>query len=170
MTPIDPPSLRQWNERLRWFDDRLRRAGGDRPLRVDAQTEAILTELRRVFAAGAWVTALILAQTAIDSDIADQVGGHDWDSEEMDVAVGDGRRVGNSGGNIGSGCGGGLHLNTVRFGRDYVWLREKRNGYVHNDDLLPAITARDLSIDSGRLEQEARKAIDLMADALAGTA
>lgn len=165
MTPIDPPSLRQWNERLRWFDDRLRRAGGDRPLRVDAQTEAILTELRRVFAAGAWVTALILAQTAIDSDIADQVGGHDWESEDMDVAVGDVRRVGNSGGG-----GGGLHLNTVRFGRDYVWLRDKRNGYIHNDDLLPAITARDLSIESARLEQEARKAIDLMADALAGTA
>lgn len=158
MTPIDPPSHRQWTERLRWFDDRLRRAGGDGPLQVDAQTEAILTELRRVFAAGAWVTAVILAQTAIDSDVADQTGGHDWELEEAEVAVGAG------------GYGGGLHLNTVRFGRDYVWLRDKRNGYVHNDDRLPAITARELSLEASRLEQEARKAVDLMADALAGAA
>jgi hypothetical protein len=143
MTPIDPPSLRQWNERLRWFDDRLRRAAGDRPLHVDAQTEAILTELRRVFAAGAWMTVIILAQTAIDSDMADQ----------MDMAVGDG-----------------LHLNQVRFGRDYVWLRERRNAYVHNDAPVPAITARDLALEGARLEREARKAVDLLADALAGVA
>ena len=160
MTPIDPPSHRQWTERLRWFDDRLRRAGGDGPLQVDAQTEAILTELRRVFAAGAWVTALILAQTAIDSDVADQVGHDDWEMEEAEVVVGGG----------GSYGGGGLHLNTVRFGRDYVWLRDKRNGYVHNDDRLPAITAREIALESARLEQEARKAVDLMADALAGVA
>jgi hypothetical protein len=158
MTPIDPPSHRQWTERLRWFDDRLRRAGGDGPLQVDAQTEAILTELRRVFAAGAWVTAVILAQTAIDSDVADQVGHDDWEMEEADIAVG-----------MGSASGG-LHLNSVRFGRDYVWLRDKRNGYVHNDDRLPTITARELSLEASRLEQEARKAVDLMADALAGAA
>ncbi len=158
MTPIDPPSHRQWTERLRWFDDRLRRAGGDGPLQVDAQTEAILTELRRVFAAGAWVTAVILAQTAIDSDVADQVGHDDWEMEEADMAVGMGA------------ASGGLHLNSVRFGRDYVWLRDKRNGYVHNDDRLPAITSRELSLEASRLEQEARKAVDLMADALAGAA
>lgn len=167
MTPIDPPSLRQWNERLRWFDDRLRRAGGDRPLQVDAQTEAILTELRRVFAAGAWVAALILAQTAIDSDVADQMGADRWDEEHVDMAVGIG---GGSGGIAGGMAGGGLHLNTVRFGRDYVWLRDKRNSYVHNDDHLPAITTRDLSFDAARLEHEARKAVNLMADALAGAA
>ena len=141
--PIDPPSLRQWNERVRWFDERLRRAGGDAPLHVDAQTEAILTELRRVFAAGAWVTVIIMAQTAIDSDVA----------ERVDMAVGDG-----------------LHLNTVRFGRDYVWLRERRNAYVHNDAPLPAVTVRDLAHDGARLEREARKAVELMADALAGVA
>lgn len=165
MTSIDPPSHRQWTERLRWFDERLRRAGGDAPLQVDAQTEAILTELRRVFAAGAWVTAVILAQTAIDSDVADQVGHADWDVGEADMAVG----IGSGGGTFG-GAGGGLHLNSVRFGRDYVWLRDKRNGYVHNDDRVPAITARELSLEASRLEQEARKAVELMADALAGAA
>lgn len=143
MTPIDPPSPRAWSERVRWFDERLRRVGGDLPMPVDAQTEAILTELRRVFAAGAWVAVVILAQTAIDSAVA----------ERVETAVGDG-----------------LDLNTVRFGRDYVWLRDRRNAYVHNDVPLPAITTHELVRDGDRLEREARKAVELMANALAGNA
>ncbi|NQW12380.1 MAG: hypothetical protein HQ481_21150 [Alphaproteobacteria bacterium] len=143
MTLADPPSLRTWSDRVRWFDERLRRAGGDTPVPVDPQTEAILTELRRVFAAGAWVAVVVLAQTAIDSAVA----------ERVERAVGDG-----------------LDLNTVRFGRDYVWLRDRRNAYVHNDSPLPAITARDLAQDVQRLEREARKAVELMAAALASRA
>lgn len=143
MTYIDPPSPRQWTDRIRWFDDRLRKAANDRPLYVGGQAEAVLTELRRVFAVGAWVTAVILAQTAIDSEVA----------ERVEQAVGDG-----------------LYLNAVRFGPDYVWLRERRNAYLHNDGPVPAVTAKELATESGRLEKEARRAIELMADALAGRA
>lgn len=143
MTYIDPPSPRLWADRIRWFDERLRKAGNDRPIHVGGQTEAILTELRRVFAAGAWVTAVVLAQTAIDSEV----------SERVEMAVGDG-----------------LYLNTIRFGRDYVWLRERRNAYMHNEGPLPAVTTKDLAMEQPRLEKEARRAIELMADALAGRA
>lgn len=143
MSYIDPPSPRLWTDRVRWFDERLRRAGDDRPLPVGSQTEAVLTELRRVFAAGAWVTAVVLAQTAIDSEVA----------ERVEMAVGDG-----------------LYLNQVRFGRDYVWLRERRNAYLHNENPVPAVTARDLELEQPRLEREARRAVELMADALAGRA
>jgi len=143
MTYIDPPSPRLWTDRIRWFDERLRRAADDRPLAVGGQTEAVLTELRRVFAAGAWVAAVILAQTAIDSEV----------SERVEQAVGDG-----------------LYLNTVRFGRDYAWLRERRNAYLHNDGPVPALSAKDLTFDQTRLEREARRAVELMADALAGRA
>jgi len=143
MTYVDPPSPRQWTDRIRWFDDRLRRAADDRPLQVGSQTEAVLTELRRVFAAGAWVTAVVLAQAAIDSEV----------SERVEQAVGDG-----------------LYLNAVRFGRDYVWLRDRRNAYLHNDGPVPAVTARDLALEQPRLEKEARRAVELMADALAGKA
>ncbi|HEY9569054.1 MAG TPA: hypothetical protein VIR38_13260, partial [Thalassobaculum sp.] len=115
----------------------------DRPLPVGGQTEAVLTELRRVFAAGAWVTALVLAQTVIDSEMF----------ERVEQAVGDG-----------------LYLNTVRFGRDYVWLRERRNAYLHNDGPVPVVTARDIALEQPRLEKEARRAVELMADALAGKA
>jgi hypothetical protein len=143
MTYVDPPSPRQWADRIRWFDERLRKAADDRPLQVGGQTEAVLTELRRVFAAGAWVTAVVMAQTAIDSEV----------SERVEQAVGDG-----------------LYLNAVRFGRDYVWLRDRRNAYLHNEAPVPAVTARDLALEQPRLEKEARRAIELMADALAGRA
>lgn len=143
MTYIDPPSPRLWADRARWFDERLRAAAGNRPLHVGGQTEAVLTELRRVFAAGAWVAATVLAQTAIDSELA----------ERVEQAVGDG-----------------LYLNAVRFGRDYVWLRDRRNAYLHNEGPLPALTARDIALEQPRLEKEARRAVELMADALAGRA
>lgn len=143
MTYIEPPSPRLWTDRVRWFDERLRKAADGRPLNVGSQTEAVLAELRRVFAAGAWVAAVVLAQTAIDSEI----------SERVEEAVGDG-----------------LYLNEVRFGRDYVWLRDRRNAYLHNEGPLPAVTARDLALDGPRLEKEARRAVELMADALAGRA
>lgn len=143
MTYIEPPSPRLWTDRVRWFDERLRKAADDNPLHVGSQTEAVLAELRRVFAAGAWVAAVVLAQTAIDSEI----------SERVEHAVGDG-----------------LYLNEVRFGRDYVWLRDRRNAYLHNEGPLPAVTARDLALDQPRLEKEARRAVELMADALAGRA
>ena len=143
MTYIDPPSPRLWTDRIRWFDERLRKAANDSPLYVGGQTEAVLTELRRVFAVGAWVTAVILAQTAIDSEVA----------ERVEQAVGDG-----------------LYLNAVRFGPDYVWLRERRNAYLHNEGPVPAVTAQDLAMESARLEKEARRAIELMANALAGRA
>jgi len=143
MTYIEPPSPRLWTDRVRWFDERLRKAADDRPLPVGSQTEAVLAELRRVFAAGAWVAAVVLAQTAIDSEV----------SERVEQAVGDG-----------------LYLNEVRFGRDYVWLRDRRNAYLHNEGPLPAVTARDMALDQPRLEKEARRAVELMADALAGRA
>src|SRR3546814_7099254 len=104
MTYVDPPSPRQWADRIRWFDERLRKAADDRPLPVGGQTEAVLTELRRVFAAGAWVTALVLAQTAIESEM----------SERVEKAVGDG-----------------LYLNTVRLGRGQIG-RENVYTTVHN--------------------------------------
>jgi len=135
---LDPPNHRTWSERLGWFDSRFRATPGDPPPQVGAQSEALLHELRRAFAAGGWVTVVILAQTVIDSEIA----------ERLDAD------------------GDGIELNEMRFGRDYVWLRERRNAYVHNDRPGPAITARELELDADRLEREARRAVQLVGAAL----
>ena len=53
----------------------------------------------------------------------------------------------------------GLMQNLVRFGPDYMWLRNRRNHLLHVDNPGPAVTVSDLKQDAGRLEHEARRAI-----------
>ena len=60
----------------------------------------------------------------------------------------------------------GLMQNLVRFGPDYVWLRNRRNHLLHADTPSPAVTVSDLKQDAGRLEQEARRAIALAVKAV----
>lgn len=60
----------------------------------------------------------------------------------------------------------GLGQNEVRFGPDYLWLRNRRNHLLHADDPRPAITLADLEQDGRRLEQEARRAIGLLVKAV----
>mgnify|MGYP006950309001 CR=1 FL=1 len=139
---LDPPNTRLWAERLTWFDRRLRPDGMSRPVSVGAQSEALLHECRRAFASGGWVTVVVLAQAVIDSELAERLV---------------------------DGSGDGLDLNEARFGRDFVWLRARRNGYLHNDGPGPAITAHELLLDAQRLEREARKAVELLAKVLSGS-
>jgi hypothetical protein len=138
---LDPPNSRLWADRLAWFDRQLRPVDADRPVSVGAQSEALLHECRRAFASAGWVTVVILAQAVIDSELSEQLA---------------------------DGVSDGVQLNDVRFGRDFVWLRERRNRYLHNDGPGPAITAHDLLEDAPRLEREARKAIGLLGTALTG--
>jgi hypothetical protein len=136
---LDPPNARTWQERLDWFDHQFR---PDRraPLpRLGAQGEALLLECERAFASGGWITVVVLAQTVIDSEIAETLV---------------------------DGVDDGLELNDMRFGRDFTWLRERRNAYVHNDGPGPAITARELELDAERLERDARRAVKLVARCL----
>ena len=60
----------------------------------------------------------------------------------------------------------GLLQNLVRFGPDYVWLRNRRNHLLHADDPSPVVTVSDLKQDGGRLEKEARRAIALTVKAV----
>ena len=60
----------------------------------------------------------------------------------------------------------GLVQNEVRFGPDYLWLRNRRNHLLHADDPRPAVTSLDLVQDDRLLEQEARRAIGLMIKAV----
>lgn len=136
---LDPPNARLWAERLTWFYRCLRPDGQRPPVPVGAQSEALLHECRLAFASGGWVTVVILAQAVIDSELAERLA---------------------------DGSGDGVGLNEVRFGRDFVWLRGRRNGYLHNDGPGPAITAHELELDAPRLEREARTAVELLAKAL----
>lgn len=133
------PSQRLWNERQAWFQRRLDDALGDGPA-IGEQAAALLIDLQLAFCAGAWVAAIILAQTALDADLSDRAA---------------------------TGMGEGLALNDIRFGRDYVWLRNRRNDLVHEEGRT-ALTVRDQAQDRARLEAEARRAVELLFKALKG--
>ncbi|WP_420404104.1 hypothetical protein [Nisaea sp.] len=56
----------------------------------------------------------------------------------------------------------GLALNQVRFGSDYLWLRNRRNHLLHADDPRPAVTVADFGPGKRTLERDARRAIELV--------
>lgn len=61
----------------------------------------------------------------------------------------------------------GLVQNQIRFGPDYVWLRNRRNHLLHADDPRPAITLEDFAPGNPTLEREARRAVELVVGGLA---
>jgi hypothetical protein len=142
--PVQPllaaPSQRLWNERQAWFQRRLDDSRGETPPAIGEQAEALLIDLQLAFCAGAWVAAVILAQTVLDADLADrELAGHET----------------------------GIALNEIRFGRDYVWLRNRRNDLVHEEG-RSALTMRDQAQHRAHLESEARRAVELLFKALKG--
>ncbi|MFN3461742.1 MAG: hypothetical protein ACK4ZN_12085 [Oceanibaculum sp.] len=133
------PSQRLWSERQAWFQRRLDDARGAEDAAIGEQAEALLIDLQLAFCAGAWVAAIILAQTVLDADLADR--------------------------ELAGGAGEGIALNDIRFGRDYVWLRNRRNDLVHEEGRT-ALTVRDQTQDRQHLESEARRAVELLFKAL----
>ncbi|MDM7947148.1 MAG: hypothetical protein QUV20_12525 [Oceanibaculum nanhaiense] len=134
------PSSRLWAERQAWFQRRLDDSRGEMPTVIGEQAEALLIDLQLAFCAGAWGAVVILAQTVLDADLADR----ELAGEEMGIA-----------------------LNDIRFGRDYVWLRNRRNDLVHEEGRT-ALTMHDQTQHRQRLEVEARRAVELLFKALKG--
>jgi hypothetical protein len=60
--PLRPPSGRDWQARAAWFAHRTEALGDAGP-----RTGALLAELERVFCAGAWLAAVVLAQTVVEA-------------------------------------------------------------------------------------------------------
>ena len=134
------PSSRLWAERQAWFQRRLDDSRGEMPTVIGEQAEALLIDLQLAFCAGAWGAVVILAQTVLDADLADR----ELAGEETGIA-----------------------LNDIRFGRDYVWLRNRRNDLVHEEGRT-ALTMHDQTQHRQRLEVEARRAVELLFKALKG--
>lgn len=64
----------------------------------------------------------------------------------------------------------GLAQNEIRFGPDYVWLRNRRNHLLHADDPRPAVTLEEFAPGDSKLEREARRAVELLVRGLADLA
>lgn len=60
----------------------------------------------------------------------------------------------------------GLTQNEIRFGHDYVWMRNRRNDVLHADDPRPAVTLADLDGEAARLKRDAQRAVELLVGAI----
>jgi anti-sigma factor RsiW len=141
MTPRPQPAdARAFEERRRWLVGRIDAETDGEGLFPSPQAAALFAEMIHVFCGGAWLATLVLAQAALDADLAE--------NDRLEGAV----------------------LNEVRHGRGYIWLRERRNALLHADGPGPAVTVDSLTREAASLERDARRAVDLVVKGLAGTA
>jgi len=131
---------RDFEQRRLWLAKRIEAETDGAGLRPAPQTDAMLAEMAQVFCDGAWLATVILAQATLDADLM-----------ENDCLDGD-------------------LLNELRYGRGYVWLRERRNALVHANGPGPAVTVDSRTLDAAALERDARRAVELVIKGLAGTA
>ena len=101
------PAPRDWPGRARWLADAAAGKQVSPALCESPQAAALLAEMARVFCAGAWPSAVILAQAVIDAELAARLAAGNDDP---------------------------MALNALRFGADFVWLRDRRNRLIHGSD------------------------------------
>ena len=141
------PLPRDWTGRARWLADAAAGKQVTPALCECPQAAALLAEMARVFRAGAWPSAVILAQAVIDAELAARLAAGNDDP---------------------------MALNALRFGADFVWLRDRRNRLIHGseeDGRRRVLTLVDVTDggggDQASWERDARRAVTVVLDALA---
>jgi hypothetical protein len=129
---------RDFEARRLWFTRLIETQTDGEGLFPPPQADALLAEMAQVFCDGVWIATVVLAQAALDADLAE--------NDQFD----------------------GVTLNELRHGRGYVWLRERRNVLIHADGPGPAVTVDSRTRDAGALERDARRAVELAVKGLAG--
>jgi hypothetical protein len=143
MDHLECPSEEEWTRRREWFEalfDIENKRGGS--YLIGEQATGLLVDLQSVYCSGAFIACLILACTIIDAQI-----------REVDVP----------------GLDGGIQaaFQTSGFHEELEWLRSRRNRLVHfKESKDPAITVDMHYADREAHEQEAQRAIELVADVL----
>ncbi len=135
------PERKTYESRKTWITGLIEKAVDQDPEKLDItnlfpQTEALMMELCQAFCAGNWLSTIILAQATLEAELM-----------EKDAL--------NS-----------LTLNDIRYGRGHVWLRNRRNAILHVTESGPSVTAYDMTKDSHRLENDARRAMELVVTSL----
>lgn len=140
MEHLECPSIELWNQRKAWFETVMDKYEGEGSYLVSEQACALIAETQSCFCAGAWVSVIVLAFTVIDAQLRE--------TESMDYKV-------NSK----------ILLNDLGFDERFQILREIRNRFIHIVPNSTAITVDQQWSDRDVLEQEARKAVELMCEA-----
>ncbi len=142
---IDP---RAWAARAAWFDHTLEtaRGKGAAPLELGDHAQALMVEVETCFCAGAWLATVILACAVVEAQIRES--GHDGHHAmtRIDQLFEDAGLL-----------------------EEVDWLRRRRNQLLHRGD-TPVLSVDMHWFQADALEDDARAAVALMADAVYGVA
>ena len=144
MDHLECPSEEDWTRRREWFEnlfDDEQKPG--HCYFVSEQALGLLIDLQAVYCSGAFVACIILTCTIIDTHIRDAEIGPDFD--------------------------GGIQatFETSKYAQDLEWLRIRRNRLIHfKEQKGPAITTDMQYTDRSIHKQDARRAIELVADVM----
>lgn len=108
---------------------------------VGEQAGALLAELETVFVAGAWIATVILAAAIVDAHVRAGGGAHDHAPT-------------------------GVVWHEAGLDEDFHWLRQHRNRLLHFGR-EPYLTVDMFWFQADELEADARRAVELVAEALA---
>jgi hypothetical protein len=134
MIHLEHPSSEMWELRRDWFEQKTE-PPDDGGYLLSEQACAVVADLQCAFCAGAWIAAVVLAAAAIDAHLHDSEG-----------FTGNAKRVIDE-----AGADPQLHI-----------LRKRRNALIHSDPDSLAITADQQWSERGRLEEDARHAVELL--------
>lgn len=137
---LDGPSPDLWEQRRQWFEAVEEAARGEGNFLVSEQACALSADVQAVFCAGAWGAVVILTLSVVDAALREtEVPGFAGNTRDLLDAAGANPE---------------LHE-----------LRQRRNRLVHVDPNQPGLTVDQQWTNRVELEQEARRAIELMFEA-----
>ena len=141
---LTPPRPGGWDRRADWLAAQQRRRAVDPGLCHGPQAAALMAEMARAYCAGTYAAVILLAQAVLDAEMAAR--------SAVAHRLQDGAST------------------TLGFGHDHLWLRQYRNRLAHgiNDqgEINFALTVDDLGENHQAMETSARRAINLVFDAL----
>ena len=140
MNWLGQPSAELWKERELWFEELAESLADGGSYIVSEQACALIGEVQTAFCAGAWVAVLVLAMAVVDAQLRET---------ELPGFQGNTKRL----------------LNDVEANPELQQLRKRRNAIIHINPDNPAITVDQQWTNRSELEQEARKAVQLMFEA-----
>ncbi|MFZ1528347.1 MAG: hypothetical protein WAT19_06340 [Ferruginibacter sp.] len=138
MGQLEHPDFELWEERKEWFEKELE--SKQHPMAsylLSDQATALLVEIQSCYCAGAFLAVIILSVSIIDAQLRE--------TEAIDNKIGTAKL-----------------LDEYFTGKDINWLRKLRNKYVHVDMDNPALTIDDQYTNRKQMEDEARRAIQMV--------
>lgn len=139
MSFLEKPSEEEWEERHQWFETTNDEFTTGSSSIVSEHATALIGEVENSFCAGAWISVIVLALSAIDAQLREiALPGFKGSTKKLIEKTGLAEKLDE--------------------------LRDRRNSIVHSNPESPTLTWDDVFLEENRdkLKEEAEKAIELM--------